>query len=220
VPSESVTRESQPDGFQVDDTLNEVVMSVDLTAHGTVGCCYYVARDEKLFFMEDIQFGDVDVIDTLRMFIDPTVILVSTKIDDSVIDRFDPEAWSGGSASGDNDQFRLPFLLEVRPPSEFFYDAAKSKLVNLRLGHEHGTRVSFNVPGELGSNDQLDEENIAGQQGQLLRLAGWIDIESCKTVMQTTEAYPICTNFWEGWLCRSTYLIPTAKTCCCISTGR
>lgn len=46
-----------------DDTLNEIIMAVDMTLRGTVGCCYYMARDEKLYFMEDIEYGDVDVID-------------------------------------------------------------------------------------------------------------------------------------------------------------
>jgi DNA mismatch repair protein MSH5 len=193
-PSESVTRDSRASDLQVDDTINEVVMSVDLTTRGTVGCCYYIARDEKMFFMEDIQFGDVDVIEALRMFIDPTVILVSTKIDDAVIDRFDPEARNSGSVSRDNDQFRLPFLLDVRPPSEFFYDAARSKLVNLHLGEHHGSRVSFNVPGELSANDRLDEDNIAGRQGQLLRLAGWIDIESRTTVKVHFQACATSAN--------------------------
>jgi DNA mismatch repair protein MSH5 len=170
-------RDSRPDDLHVDDTLNEVVMAVDMTPRGTVGCCYYVARDEKLFFMEDIQFGDVDVVDALRVFIDPTVVLVSTKIDDAVIDRFDPEARSSGSMTAENDQFRLPFLLEVRPPSEFYYSAARSK-----LGEDDGTRVSFNVPGELGADYHMEGDNVAGQQGQLLRLAGWIDIESRTTV--------------------------------------
>jgi len=179
-PSESVARDKQ------DDTLNEIVMAVDLSPGGAVGCCYYVAREEKMFFMEDIQMADVDVVDALRTFIDPTVILVSTKIDDTIIDRFDPEAENGGSLSGGNDQFRLPFILEVRPPSELYYDAAKTKLVNLRLGEENGTRVSFNIPGELAAGNHIDDDNVAGQQGQLLRLAGWIDVESRVTVSSTS----------------------------------
>lgn len=181
--SESVAQDER------DDTLNEIIMAVDLSPGATVGCCYYVARDEKMFFMEDIQMGDVDVVDALRMFIDPTIILVSTKIDDTVIDRFDPEAKNGSSVSGDNDQFRLPFILEVRPPSEFYYDAAKSKLVNLRLGEEHGTRVSFNVPGELAAGNHVDDDNVASQQGQLLRLAGWVDVESRVTVSAIVEQF-------------------------------
>jgi hypothetical protein len=219
-PSESVTTgESLPLDLQADDTLNEVFMSVDLTNRGTVGCCYFVARDEKLFFMEDIQCGDVDVIDALRMYIDPTVILVSTKIDDAVIERFDPEGRSGSSVSGDNDQFRLPFLLEVRPPSEYSYDVARSKLVNLHLGEEYGTRLRFNIPGELGANEH-DEGNIAGKQGQLLRLAGWVDVDSQATVSPLSQACARPTNVCLGWLCWCTHLISTAEACGCIPTWR
>lgn len=49
-----------------DDTLSEVIMAVDMTPRGTVGCCYYVAREEKLYFMEDIQIGDADIVDTCK----------------------------------------------------------------------------------------------------------------------------------------------------------
>lgn len=123
----------------------------------------------------------IDIL-TVRLSIDPTVVLVSTKIDDTVIDCFDPDAKSMASMSGDNDQFRLPFVLEVRPPSEFYYDAAKGKLVSLRLDEGDHSRVSFNVPGELTAIDNGDEEGALGQQGQLLRLAGCIDLESRATV--------------------------------------
>lgn len=46
------------------DSLNEVVMAVDLRDRGTVGCCYYVARAEKLYMMEDVRNGGIEVIDT------------------------------------------------------------------------------------------------------------------------------------------------------------
>lgn len=52
-----------------DDTLNEVIMAVDLTPQGTVGCCYYIAREEQLYFMEDIQCGGVDVVDARECFV-------------------------------------------------------------------------------------------------------------------------------------------------------
>jgi DNA mismatch repair protein MSH5 len=54
-----------------DDTLSEVIMAVDMTPHGTVGCCYYVAREEKLYFMEDIQIGNADIIDTRKCYLNP-----------------------------------------------------------------------------------------------------------------------------------------------------
>jgi DNA mismatch repair protein MSH5 len=53
-------------------TKEQVIMAVDLTLRGTVGCCYYVARDEKLYFMEDLQFGEVDVVDARKYFITTT----------------------------------------------------------------------------------------------------------------------------------------------------
>lgn len=45
------------------DSLNEVVMAVDLRDRGIVGCCYYVAREEKLYMMEDVKSGGIEVID-------------------------------------------------------------------------------------------------------------------------------------------------------------
>lgn len=114
----------------------------------------------------------------MRIYVNPTVILVSTKIDDRVIDCLDPDA-----KSGDNDQFRLPFLLEVRPPSEFNYNSAKNKLASLHLGKDDGTHIEFNVPGELATVGHQGKDQSAGQQGQLLRLAGWIDLESHSTVL-------------------------------------
>ena len=56
--------EAHDDVNDNDGTLNETVMAVDLTPCGTVGCCYYVARDEKMYFMEDTQCGNVDVVES------------------------------------------------------------------------------------------------------------------------------------------------------------
>ena len=51
------------DADAVNDDLAEIIMAVNLTDRGTVGCAYYVAREEKLYFMEDAQLGGPDVID-------------------------------------------------------------------------------------------------------------------------------------------------------------
>ncbi len=55
-------------GIQQDetDTLQEVIMAVDIKERGTVGCCYYVAREERLYFMEDVKLGGVDVVEARR----------------------------------------------------------------------------------------------------------------------------------------------------------
>jgi hypothetical protein len=50
------------------DTLNEVVMAVDLRDRGTVGCAYYIARDEKLYFMEDAHLGGVETVEARQFY--------------------------------------------------------------------------------------------------------------------------------------------------------
>lgn len=100
VTASLVERQLREQGEEELDANHEIVMAVDLKERGTVGCCYYVARDEKMYFMEDSRMGGVDVVDALKMYIEPTVILVSSKIDDEVIEKLDPEAGSKGSESG------------------------------------------------------------------------------------------------------------------------
>ena len=45
------------------DSLNEVVMAVDLKERGNVGCAYYVAKERALYFMEDVKFGGVAIVE-------------------------------------------------------------------------------------------------------------------------------------------------------------
>ncbi|KAI5240609.1 hypothetical protein E4T42_08313 [Aureobasidium subglaciale] len=90
------------------------------------------------------------------MFIDPTIILVSSKLDDSVLDRLDPERKNMGD--GDSNA----------------YD------------HEDGPKVTFTTPGDvvIGRDEGYiaDGDAFETRQGQLLKLAGWIDVESRVTV--------------------------------------
>ncbi|KAK3616211.1 hypothetical protein LTR56_026103 [Elasticomyces elasticus] len=167
------------------ENLAEVIMAVDLSNRGTVGCAYYVARQEKLYFMEDVKLGGPDIVDQLKLFIDPTVVLVSSRCDEEVINRLDPEMRNGGASVDGRDQTRLPYMPECRPGAEFGYESARNKLVNLQLGQQGGPRVTFVVPGDV-MTEQEDfnnpEAGFAGRQGQLLRLSGWINVESRTTV--------------------------------------
>lgn len=87
---------------------------------------------------------------------------------------------------GDSTAYGMPALCSPRPVSEFSYDSAKSRLVNLRLGHEDGPRITFITPGDLTAGN--DEDYVVGDaavessQGQFLRLAGWINVDSRVTV--------------------------------------
>ena len=48
------------------EMLSEVIMAVHLTDHGAIGCAYYVARTETLYFMEDVKMGDVEMVDSCK----------------------------------------------------------------------------------------------------------------------------------------------------------
>lgn len=48
------------------DHLNEVIMAIDLRDRGTVGCCYYVAMEEKLYLMEDVKHGGLEVVQACK----------------------------------------------------------------------------------------------------------------------------------------------------------
>lgn len=54
------------DEYQDVETLSEVIMAVDLTDRGTIGCAYYVAQTETLYFMEDVQMGDAEMVDACK----------------------------------------------------------------------------------------------------------------------------------------------------------
>ncbi len=72
VGSSVATSQSRPgpendaeiDAREDNDALNEVVMALDVKDRGTVGCSYYVAREERMYFMEDVKLGGLEVVDT------------------------------------------------------------------------------------------------------------------------------------------------------------
>jgi DNA mismatch repair protein MSH5 len=125
----------------------------------------------------------------VKLFIDPTVVLVSTRCNEELINRLDPEMMNErGSVAGERrhaDTTRLPYLLECRPNAEFGYDTSRKKLVNLRIGQRDGPRVTFVVPGDIlpqSGSRAADDFEQQDRQGQLLRLSGWINLESRLTV--------------------------------------
>lgn len=93
----------QDDNEHLDD-LNEVIMAVDMRDRDTIGCSYYRAQDEKLYFMEDAKMGNVDIVNQLKLVIDPTVILVSSRADESLLNCLDPDSRARGTSAGEGSE--------------------------------------------------------------------------------------------------------------------
>lgn len=47
-----------------DDFMSEVIMAVNVRGRGNVGCCYYIARDERLLLLSDVSGGGLEVVET------------------------------------------------------------------------------------------------------------------------------------------------------------
>lgn len=72
-------------------------MALDIKERGTVGCAYYVAREERLFCMEDLPKGGLGMIEKreqpsppesllnreVKIDIEPTVVILSARLDAS-----------------------------------------------------------------------------------------------------------------------------------------
>ena len=53
-----------PHSHIIEDDENEVVMALDIRTNSTLGCAYYVAREEKLYCMQDCNMADRTMIET------------------------------------------------------------------------------------------------------------------------------------------------------------
>lgn len=41
-------------------------MAINVRERGTVGCAYYVAREEKLYCMEDVKLGGAEIVQACK----------------------------------------------------------------------------------------------------------------------------------------------------------
>lgn len=74
------------------DDMNEIIMAVDMKERGTIGCAYYIAREEKLCLMEDIKMAGLETIDTLKLQAQPTIVLISTRSDERLEQHLNRDA--------------------------------------------------------------------------------------------------------------------------------
>lgn len=74
------------------DAMNEIIMAIDMKERGTIGCAYYVAREEKICLMEDIKMAGLETIETVKLQAQPTTILIRTRSDEKLEEYLSREA--------------------------------------------------------------------------------------------------------------------------------
>jgi DNA mismatch repair protein MSH5 len=179
------------------DAMNEVIMAVDMKERGTIGCAYYIARKEKLCLMEDIKMAGLEIVDSLKLYAQPTVVLISTRSEERLEEHlnreargiargdeaseFAPKSYSELAESVCKDDIFGSYVLDSLPSSDFNYAAAKNRLINLELNVDEAPKVIFTTPGEQLIGDAAygqAAQGGTGRKGRLIRLAGWIDLDS------------------------------------------
>jgi DNA mismatch repair protein MSH5 len=73
------------------------------------------------------------------------------------------------------------YILNSRASSEFSFESAKNKLVNMDLGPNDGNNLIFTTPEDdmISNSKHRDEaQRGVGRKGRLMRLAGWIDLNN------------------------------------------
>lgn len=48
---------------RLSDDTGHIIAAIDMKDHGTVGCSYYSAEEEKLYLLGDIRSGGVETIE-------------------------------------------------------------------------------------------------------------------------------------------------------------
>lgn len=115
VRAELYETEEETQAREDSDAVNEIIMAVDFKDRGTVGCAYYAARDEKLCLMEDIKVAGLDIIDTLKVHIQPTTVLISTRADERLEEHLSKDA--RGIERGDEaSRFQAPACCSLLIP--------------------------------------------------------------------------------------------------------
>jgi DNA mismatch repair protein MSH5 len=63
-PSQAQAHRVADSDDEVDEDMEQVVMAIDRQQKGTIGCAYYVAREEKLYCLQDVINGSMETVET------------------------------------------------------------------------------------------------------------------------------------------------------------
>ncbi|RDW66204.1 hypothetical protein BP6252_09839 [Coleophoma cylindrospora] len=163
------------------DSVNEIVMAIDVQKRDAFGCAYYNAREEKLFLMQDSNLTTMEIIATLNLHAQPTIVLIR-KNSGELEAYLRKDAREIDRGEGDNGIFGL-YELQSCASSDFSYELGEQTLVNLDIFTADERSIHFLTPNDcLNGIGSDDIQGGHGLQARLLKLAGCADLESRITI--------------------------------------
>ncbi|KIW63518.1 hypothetical protein PV04_08515 [Phialophora macrospora] len=174
---------NQRNGFEAqdDDFLEQVIMAIDIKEKGKVGCAYYIAGEERLLCMEEVTDGGTEIVEKLKLDLQPSTVILSPRSDAAVDNANDRLRRNLSLVDGDETHLPLPYQVEIRPTPEFHYDAALDKLVGL-CSFAEDTATELLIPGEsmMYEEDlqQPEELGLTKRRGKLMQISAWLDVEN------------------------------------------
>ncbi|KAI1858378.1 uncharacterized protein JN550_012743 [Neoarthrinium moseri] len=160
------------------DALNEVIMALDMKENGNLGCAYYIAADEALFLLEDVAAAGVEIVETLLVHAKPTTVLTPARTSQALLSLL---AKGSDSEDGDDHDRTWPaaYILRTLKSTDFRYESARDKLLDLRTQQGDHAIVLVSVADELGDEHGREQGSM---QGSLLRLGTFVNLESRLTI--------------------------------------
>ncbi|KAI3331791.1 muts domain V-domain-containing protein [Xylariaceae sp. AK1471] len=166
---------SEEDG----DAINEIIMAIDMRDHGsqgsTLGCTYYVVLEQTLYLLEDVAMAGVDLVETLLLHAQPTTVLISSRA---------PEALAQFLERGSQDVNgnRGAYILRNVNSTDFRYETGKNRLLDLQLGMAGPQSMLYTSVVDDTVLEDDDNKGQGSRQGQLMRLAASINLDSQFTI--------------------------------------
>ncbi|KAI0450679.1 muts domain V-domain-containing protein [Xylaria acuta] len=166
-----------------DDAMNEIIMAIDMRDRGprgsTLGCAYYVVLEEALYLLEDVAMASIDLVETLLLHVQPTTVLISARAPESLSQFL---ARGSQDVNGNRGDFPGAYILRNLNSTDFRYEAGRNRLLDLHVGMDGPQSMLYTTVVDDAVLEADNYQNRGSRQGQLMRLATSINLDSRLTI--------------------------------------
>ncbi|GAA5999375.1 hypothetical protein JCM5350_004037 [Sporobolomyces pararoseus] len=179
------------DGEEEEDSQIEGITLAVTVLRGKLGCAYYDANDNKIYFLEDqLDSNEFDLANLTLGQLLPTTVLTSSSADSNFVSFLEstlstlPAAATSSSSSASASTFSAtasaqsgtPTRLEIRPAREFY--AGQGRHVLSRIEIREGAWYSI-IKDEGGEDEELQvAHQQQGMEGDALKRNRELRLES------------------------------------------